>query len=143
MCGNFLSEHKVITLKQQFLGINLCFFMHLKWPFLLRFFAKMLQKGFKNQFLVKKYKRTRQDSNWGPSDDQMEPQTTKPRWMIYKSWLKVENLKKIFFKFIQASPTYSFHCASSLTDDPTNNRINWFWMSKKIGLQSQKILYSV
>ena len=41
-CWNFLGEHKVITLKQQFLGIVLWFFMHLKWPWLLRFFAKML-----------------------------------------------------------------------------------------------------
>ena len=33
----FLGEHKVITPKQQFLGIILCFFMYLKWPWLLRF----------------------------------------------------------------------------------------------------------
>ena len=38
----FLGEHKVITPKQQFLGIVLCFFMYFKWPWLLRFFAKML-----------------------------------------------------------------------------------------------------
>ena len=31
-----------IEIKQQFLGIILCFFMYLKWPWLLRFFAKML-----------------------------------------------------------------------------------------------------
>ena len=33
----FLGEHKVITPKLQFLGIILCFFMYLKWPWLLRF----------------------------------------------------------------------------------------------------------
>jgi hypothetical protein len=38
----FLGEHKVITSEQQFLGLILCFFMYLKWPWLLRFFAKML-----------------------------------------------------------------------------------------------------
>ena len=27
-----LGEHKVITAEQQFLGLILCFFMHLKWP---------------------------------------------------------------------------------------------------------------
>ena len=37
-----LSEHKVRTLKQQFLAMILWFFMYLKWPWLLRFFAKML-----------------------------------------------------------------------------------------------------
>jgi hypothetical protein len=37
-----LGEHKVITPKQQFLGIILCFFMHLKWLWLLPFIAKML-----------------------------------------------------------------------------------------------------
>jgi hypothetical protein len=35
--GSFL-----IALKQQLLDIILCFFMHLKWLWLLRFFAKML-----------------------------------------------------------------------------------------------------
>ena len=39
---SFLGEHKVITPKQQFLGIISCFFMYLKWPWLLSFFAKML-----------------------------------------------------------------------------------------------------
>ena len=38
----FLGEHKVITPEQQFLGIILCFFMYLKWLWLLHFFAKML-----------------------------------------------------------------------------------------------------
>jgi hypothetical protein len=38
----FLGEYKVITPKQQFLGIILCFFMYLKRPWLLRFFTKML-----------------------------------------------------------------------------------------------------
>jgi hypothetical protein len=38
----FLGEYKVITPEQQFLGIILCFSMYLKWPWLLRFFAKML-----------------------------------------------------------------------------------------------------
>ena len=38
----FWGEHKVITPKQQPLGIILCIFMYLKWPWLLRFFAKML-----------------------------------------------------------------------------------------------------
>ena len=33
--------------KQQLLGIILWFFMHLKWPWLLRFFEKMLLKQFK------------------------------------------------------------------------------------------------
>ena len=37
-----LGEYKVITPEQQFLGIFLCIFMYLKWPWLLRFFAKML-----------------------------------------------------------------------------------------------------
>jgi hypothetical protein len=30
----FLGEYKVITQKQQFLGVILCFFMYLKWPWL-------------------------------------------------------------------------------------------------------------
>ena len=30
--------------------------MHLKWPWLLRFFAKMQEEHFENQFLVKKHK---------------------------------------------------------------------------------------
>ena len=38
----FWGEHKVITPKQQFLGIILCFFMYLKWLWPLHFFAKML-----------------------------------------------------------------------------------------------------
>jgi hypothetical protein len=37
-----LGEHKVITPKQQCLGVILCFFMYLKWLWLLCFFAKML-----------------------------------------------------------------------------------------------------
>ena len=38
---NFLGgEHKVMTLKQQFLGIILCTFIYLKWLWLLCFFAK-------------------------------------------------------------------------------------------------------
>ena len=51
--NNFFGEHKVITLKQQFLGIILGFFKCLKWPWLLRFFAKILQRGFKKRFLSK------------------------------------------------------------------------------------------
>ena len=39
---NVLGEHKVITPKQQFLGLILCFFMYLKWPWLLHFFAVLL-----------------------------------------------------------------------------------------------------
>ena len=35
----FFWEHKVITLKQQFLGIILCFFMYLNQPWLLHLFA--------------------------------------------------------------------------------------------------------
>jgi hypothetical protein len=42
-----LGEHKVITQEQQFLGIILCFFMYLKWQWLLHFFAKMLYQQFK------------------------------------------------------------------------------------------------
>ena len=38
----FLSEHKVITPKQEFLAIILCFFMYLKWPWLLCLFAVLL-----------------------------------------------------------------------------------------------------
>ena len=38
----FLGEHKVITAEQQFLGLILCFFMYLKWPWLLRLFAVLL-----------------------------------------------------------------------------------------------------
>ena len=37
-----LGEHKVITAEQQFLGLILWFFMHLKWPWLLRLFAVLL-----------------------------------------------------------------------------------------------------
>ena len=36
---NILGEHKVITTEQQFLGVILSFFMHLRWPWLSRFFA--------------------------------------------------------------------------------------------------------
>ena len=36
---NVLGEHKVITTEQRFLGVILSFFMHLKWPWLSRFFA--------------------------------------------------------------------------------------------------------
>ena len=36
---NFLGEDKVITPEQLFLGVILSFFMHLRWPWLLRFFA--------------------------------------------------------------------------------------------------------
>ena len=32
-------DNTIIALKQQLLGVILCFFMHLKWPFLLRLFA--------------------------------------------------------------------------------------------------------
>ena len=38
----YLSEHKVITAEQQFLGLILCFFMYLKWPWLLCLFAVLL-----------------------------------------------------------------------------------------------------
>ena len=38
----YLGENKVITAEQQCLGLILCFFMHLKWPGLLRFFAVLL-----------------------------------------------------------------------------------------------------
>ena len=37
-----LGEHKVITTEQQFLGVILSFFMHLRWPWLLRLFAVLL-----------------------------------------------------------------------------------------------------
>ena len=43
----FWGEYKVITTEQQFLGLILCFFMHLRWPWLSRFFREMLQKLFK------------------------------------------------------------------------------------------------
>ena len=39
---HFLGEHKVITAEQQFLGLILCFFMYLKWPWLLHLFAVLL-----------------------------------------------------------------------------------------------------
>ena len=39
---NILGEHKVITTEQQFLGVILSFFMHLRWPWLLRLFAVLL-----------------------------------------------------------------------------------------------------
>ena len=38
----FQVDNNIIALKQQLLGIILCFFMYLKWPWLLHFFAKML-----------------------------------------------------------------------------------------------------
>ena len=38
----YLGEHKVITAEQQFLGLILCFFMYLEWPWLLRLFAVLL-----------------------------------------------------------------------------------------------------
>ena len=43
----YLSEHKVITAEQQFLGLILWFFMYLKWPWLLRLFAILLLKQFR------------------------------------------------------------------------------------------------
>ena len=36
---NVLGEHKVITTEQQFLGVILSFFMHLRWLWLSRFFV--------------------------------------------------------------------------------------------------------
>ena len=39
---NYLGKHKVITAKQQFLGLILWFFMYLKRPQLLRLFAILL-----------------------------------------------------------------------------------------------------
>ena len=39
---NGLGEHKVITTEQQFLGVILSFFMHWRWPWLLRLFAVLL-----------------------------------------------------------------------------------------------------
>ena len=39
---NVLGEHKVITTEQQFLGVILSFFMHLRWPWLVRLFAVLL-----------------------------------------------------------------------------------------------------
>ena len=39
---NVLGEHKVITTEQQFLGVILSFFMHLRWPWLLGLFAVLL-----------------------------------------------------------------------------------------------------
>ena len=39
---NILGEHKVITTEQQFLGVILGFFMHLRWLWLLRLFAVLL-----------------------------------------------------------------------------------------------------
>ena len=36
---NVLGEHKVITTEQQFLGVILSFFMHLRWPWLSCFFC--------------------------------------------------------------------------------------------------------
>ena len=47
ICKTNLGDKNIIALKQQLVGIILCFFMHLKWPWLLRFFAKMLQKQFR------------------------------------------------------------------------------------------------
>ena len=40
----FLSEHKVICTKTTIPRHNFIIFMYLKWPWLLHFFAKMLQK---------------------------------------------------------------------------------------------------
>jgi hypothetical protein len=37
-----LCDNNIIARKQQLLGIILCCFMHLKWPWLLYFFAKMM-----------------------------------------------------------------------------------------------------
>ena len=37
---NVLGEHKVVTTEQQFLGVILSFFMHLRWPWLSRFLHK-------------------------------------------------------------------------------------------------------
>ena len=34
-------DNNIIALKQQLLGINFYFFMHLKWPWLLRFFVEI------------------------------------------------------------------------------------------------------
>ena len=34
----FFGEHKAITPERQFLGLILSFFMHLRWPWLSRFF---------------------------------------------------------------------------------------------------------
>ena len=36
---NVLGEYKVITTEQQFLGVILSIFMHLRWPWLSRFFV--------------------------------------------------------------------------------------------------------
>ncbi len=36
-------EHTIIALKQQLLGVIFCFFMHLRWLWLLRLFAQMRQ----------------------------------------------------------------------------------------------------
>ena len=44
---NILGEHKVVTTEQQFLVVILSFSMHLRWPWLLRFYGEMLQKLFK------------------------------------------------------------------------------------------------
>jgi flagellar biosynthesis protein FliR len=38
----FQGDNNIIVLKQQLFGIILCFFMHLKWLRLLRFFGEML-----------------------------------------------------------------------------------------------------
>ena len=35
----FQGDNNIIALKEQLLGIILCLFMHLKWQWLLRFFA--------------------------------------------------------------------------------------------------------
>ena len=50
----YLDEHKVITAEQQFLGLILWFFMHLKWPWLLRSFGERLQKPFKFKIIEMK-----------------------------------------------------------------------------------------
>ena len=43
-CWNFLGVHKVIKLKQQFLGVVLCF----KMAMAMHFFAEMQEKHFRN-----------------------------------------------------------------------------------------------
>ena len=40
--SKILNDNNIIAIKQQLLGVILCFFMHLKWPWLMGFFAKTL-----------------------------------------------------------------------------------------------------
>ena len=48
-------KYSILALKQQqILGVILCFFMHLRWPWLLRFFVEIMQKPFK--FKIKEIK---------------------------------------------------------------------------------------